>query len=195
MQRVPEKNSKDIKECERLQEKTIADREKEEAALAILMSGLKEKTEPLMKKRSKLEKELVSQRKDVDEAKSAYEIAKSKLDIYTSEEQTEKTKLQRLQESVTVTSKKLIENRSKLSAMEPKIPATEKSLQKAQKELDDLKARENEANNRLRNTRLQYDEQKSALQAGRSRNHILNALMEEKRNGRIPGIFGRLVRY
>ena len=193
LQRVPAKNAKDIEECERLQEKNIAEKEKEEAALVTLMSGLKEKTEPLMKKRSKLEKELVSQRKLVDEAKSTYEIAKSKLDLYRSEEVTEKNKMEKLQEAVKVSSERLVECKKKLASIEPKIPATEKSLREAQSELDDLKTRENEANMRLRNTRIKYDEQKSAMQAGRSRNHILNSLMREKREGRLPGIFGRLV--
>lgn len=193
LQRIPAKNEKDIEECNRLQEKHIADREKEEAALAILMSGLKEKTEPLMKKRSGLEKELVSHRKFVDEAKSNYEIAKSKLDLYTSEEQTEKNKLERLQESIKTTAERLAENKKKLSTIEPKIPLTEKSLKQAQNELEDLKNREQEVGNRLRNTRVKFDEQRSAMQAGRSRNHILNSLMREKREGRLPGIFGRLV--
>lgn len=194
LQRVPAKNAKDIEECERLQEKHLADREKEEAALATLMSGLKEKTEPLMKKRSVLEKELVSQRKFVDEAKSAFDIAKSKLDLYTSEEQNEKNKLERLQEAVKTSGERLAECKKKLAAIEPKIPATKKSLQDAQRELETLKTRENEANMRLRNTRAKYDEQNSAMNAGRSRNHVLNSLMREKREGRLPGIFGRLVR-
>ncbi|XP_011503398.1 PREDICTED: structural maintenance of chromosomes protein 4 [Ceratosolen solmsi marchali] len=190
--RVPVKNLKDIEECEDLQNKYMADREKEEAALVTLMSGLKEKTEPLMKKRSKLEKELVLERKNVDEAKSDYEIAKSQLDLYTSEEQNEKMKFNKLQESFTASSERLVECKKKLTAIDTKVPATEKSLQHAQKELDDLKVVENEVNERLRNTRIKYDEQKSAMQAGRSRNHILNSLMTEKREGRLPGIFGRL---
>lgn len=193
MQRLPAKNAKDIEECERLQEKHLAECEKEEAALATLMSGLKEKTEPLMKKRSKLEKELVSQRKKVDEAKSTYDIAKYKLDLYTSEEQSEKSKLERLQESVQITSERLAECKTKLVNIEPKIPLTKKSLEKAQEELNELKSRENEANMRLRNTRVKFDEQKSAMNDARSRNHVLNSLMREKREGRLPGIFGRLV--
>ncbi|XP_058798043.1 structural maintenance of chromosomes protein 4 isoform X2 [Phymastichus coffea] len=192
LERVPTKNAKDIAEYERLQERQVADREKEETVLSTLMSGLKEKTEPLMKKRSVLEKELVTQRKYVDEAKSAFDIAKSKLDLYTSEEQNEKNKLERLQEAVKASGEKLAECKNKLAVIEPKIPATKKSLQDAQKELDALKARENEANIRLRSTRVKYDEQKSAMHAGTSRNHVLNSLMREKREGRLPGIFGRL---
>ncbi|KAJ8679871.1 hypothetical protein QAD02_015658 [Eretmocerus hayati] len=192
LQRVPAKNAKDIEECERLQEKQIADREKEEAALATLMSGLKEKTEPLIKKRTDLEKELVSRRKKVDETKSAYDIAKSKYELYTSEEQNEKDKLEQLQVSVKTTNERLAEAKKKLSIVEPKIPLTEKSLQQAQRELHELKVRENEVDAQLRNARARFDEQKNMMQQGRSRNHCLNALMKEKREGRIPGIFGRL---
>ncbi|CAB0036865.1 unnamed protein product [Trichogramma brassicae] len=192
LEKVPEKNQKDIEECEKLQEKQLEDKEKEEAALVTLMSGLKEKTEPLIEKRASYEKKLVPQRKNVDETKSALDIAKSKLNLYTSEEQTEKNKLQELQEHMKTTSERLVKCKKELASIEPKIPVTEEELKGAQKELEALKARESEANARLRNTRLKFDEQKSAMQAGRSRNHILNSLMKEKREGRIPGIFGRL---
>lgn len=100
LQRVPEKNAKDIKEYEELMMKSSVEREKEEETLKTMMSSLKEKTEPLLKERVKQETALIELRKKVDEAKSAFDIAQSELQLYTSEEEKEKGKLQQLQEAL-----------------------------------------------------------------------------------------------
>lgn len=193
LKRVPEKNEKDIEECEQLCKKNIVDRESEEAALAKLMSSLKEKTEPLLNKRSKLEKELISLRKNVDQAQGTFDIAESKLQLYTSEEETEKAKLDQLQNSLKTTTETLQSHKQQLGSFEAKIPATEKSLREAQKELLEVKAQEDEVNSRLKNMRLTFDEKRSAMQASTSRNRVINSIMTQKREGKISGIFGRLV--
>ncbi|XP_029157780.1 structural maintenance of chromosomes protein 4 [Nylanderia fulva] len=189
---VPEKNTKDIKECENLIETNTVKKEKEETALATLMAGLRIQTEPLLNERSELEKQLISLRKNVDQAKAAYDIAQSELDLYMLVEKTEKEKLESLQESVERTIKTLQERQKQLAAFERKIPATENSLQEAQSELNEIKAREVEKTAQLRKMRMTFEEQRSAMQASRSSNRVLDALMKEKREGRIPGIFGRL---
>lgn len=191
--RVPEKNAKDTKECENLIEKSIADREKEEANLQSLMSSLKQKTEPLLQQRTKLETELISFRKKVDEAKAAFDIAQSELQLYTSEEEKEKTRLEQLQETLKTTATTLKQRKEQLADFEKKIPGTEKSVADVQRRLEDVKAKEAEATMKLRTKRVQFDEQKSSMQANRSRNRVLDALVKEKREGRMPGIFGRLV--
>lgn len=101
LERIPEKNAKDIEEYEELIKKSSVEREKEDEALKTMMSSLKEKTEPLLKERKKQETALIEFRKKVDEAKSAFDIAQSELQLYTSEEEKEKGKLQQLQEALT----------------------------------------------------------------------------------------------
>lgn len=191
--KVPEKNAKDIKECESLIETHAIQKEKEETALATLMAGLRIQTEPLLIERSELEKELISLRKNVDQAKAAYDIAQSELDLYMSVEKNEKEKLESLQESVERTASTLKERQQQLASFERKIPATENSLKQAQGELNEAKAREIEKTAQLRKMRITFEEQRSAMQASKSSNRVLDALMKEKREGRIPGIFGRLV--
>lgn len=191
--KVPEKNTKDIEECESLIKTYVSNKEKEEAALATLMAGLRIQTEPLLNERSKLEKELISLRKNVDQAKAAYDIAQSELELYTSVEKNEKEKLESLRESVEKTASTLKERQKQLTLFERKIPATENSLKEAQGELNEAKAREVEKTAQLKKMRITFEEQRSAMQASKSRNRILDALMREKREGRIPGIFGRLV--
>ncbi|KYM95663.1 PREDICTED: structural maintenance of chromosomes protein 4 [Cyphomyrmex costatus] len=190
--KVPEKNTKDIKECEYLIETQMANKEKDETALATLMSNLREKTEPLLNERSKLEKQLISLRKDVDQAKAAYDIAQSELELYISVEKVEKEKLENLRESLERTASTLKERQKQLALFETKIPATERSLKQAQSELNEAKALEIEKTTQLQKMRITLEEQRSAMHASRSRNHVLDSLMKEKREGRIPGIFGRL---
>ncbi|XP_015597298.1 structural maintenance of chromosomes protein 4 [Cephus cinctus] len=189
---VPEKNAKTIEECEIVAEKTVKQQECEEAALATLMSGLREKTEPLLKQRSELETELITHRKNVDQVKAAFDIAKSELQLYTSVEETEKSKLENLHKTLQVTIETLKERQCQLQSFEQKIPATRRSLDEVRKDLEETKQREFEVSNKLRNMRVQVEEKRCAMNASRSRNRVLDSLMQEKQAGRLPGIFGRL---
>lgn len=191
--RVPEKNTKDIAEYERLVNTYVTDKEKEEASLASLMAKLGEITKPLLNDRSSLEKQLISLRKNVDQAKAKYEISQSELQLYMSVEKVEKEKLDSLCEIVKKTSNTIEERHRQLTQFDTKIPATERSLKQAQTEMDEAKAHEVQMNNQLKKLRMTFEEQRSAMQASRSQNRILDSLMREKREGRIPGIFGRLV--
>lgn len=190
---VPGKNTKDIEECEKLIKTYIIEKEKEETALATLMASLRTQTEPLLNERSDLEKELISLRKNVDQAKAAYDIAQSELELYTSVEKVEKEKLENLREAVERTTSTLNERQKQLMLFERKIPPTESSLKQAQNELNEAKRCEVEKTAQLKKLRITFEEQRSAMQASTSRNRILDALMREKREGRMPGIFGRLV--
>lgn len=46
----------------------------------------------------------------------------------------------------------------------------------------------------VREMRQKVDEAKSSLSSNRSRGKVLDALMHQKKTGRIPGILGRLVK-
>jgi len=43
--------------------------------------------------------------------------------------------------------------------------------------------------------RVKVEEARSCMQATRSQSKVLDALMQLKRSGRVPGIYGRLVGY
>ncbi|KAK2578285.1 hypothetical protein KPH14_007650 [Odynerus spinipes] len=189
---LPEKNTKIIEEYEDHIKKHIKTKEKEEAALSTLMSGLREKTVPLLNERSKLEEQLMFLTKNVDEAKATFQIANSELQLYVSVEQKETENLHKIKESLEAITNTLTERTKQLNTFNEKIPLTEKSLDQAQNELKEIKDREVQMTKQLRNLRISYEEKRSAMQASNSRNKILNILMKEKREGRIPGIYGRL---
>nr|ATL75373.1 structural maintenance of chromosomes 4B [Diachasma muliebre] len=192
LKKVPEKSAKDIEECERLIQRHMSTLEKEEATLKKIMASLKEKTEPLLNQRSILETKLISHRKKVNEAKAKVNLAESELQIYTSVEQTEKEKLQKLQETLQTTAETLKDRKEKLSIFETKIPSTQKNLEKTKQELEQVRVQEDQINRRMRTLRLQLEEKRSAMNASRSRNRVIDALMRQKREGKIPGILGRL---
>lgn len=61
-------------------------------------------------------------------------------------------------------------------------------------ELEQLMKMDNETREVVREMRQKVDEAKSSLSSNRSRGKVLDALMQQKKTGRIPGIFGRLVK-
>lgn len=82
---------------------------------------------------------------------------------------------------------------SEIEELNTGIPQTEKQLQDAQLELDQVRKNEGAASKELRAHRSQVEELRSSMQASRSRGRVLDALMEQKQLGHLPGIFGRLV--
>ncbi len=62
-----------------------------------------------------------------------------------------------------------------------------------EEELAQLLKVDNETREVVREMRQKVDEAKSSLSSNRSRGKVLDALMQQKKNGRIPGILGRLV--
>jgi len=82
---------------------------------------------------------------------------------------------------------------SEIEQLNTGIPETEKQLQDAQLELAQVQKNEAAASKELRAHRSQVEEVRSSMQANRSRGRVLDALMEQKQLGHLPGIFGRLV--
>lgn len=63
-----------------------------------------------------------------------------------------------------------------------------------EEELAKLMKMDTETREVVREMRQKVDEAKSSLSSNRSRGKVLDALMQQKNSGRIPGIFGRLVK-
>ncbi|OAD59356.1 Structural maintenance of chromosomes protein 4 [Eufriesea mexicana] len=192
LSKVPEKNIKDIQECEELVELNMKNKEKEEAQLEKLMAELSKETAPLLNERSELEKKLIILRKDVDQAQAAFDIAQSELKLYTSIESIEKEKLEKVKHDLEFSTNNLIKRNEELQNLENQIPHKVEELVKAQKELQVTKAMEIEMISKLKGMRISFQEKKFAMQANKSRNKIIDSLIREKTEGRIPGVFGRL---
>lgn len=62
-------------------------------------------------------------------------------------------------------------------------------------ELKQISEQDGQAQAAVRDMRQKVEEAKSSLSSTRSRGKVLDALMQQKRSGKISGILGRLVRY
>lgn len=62
-----------------------------------------------------------------------------------------------------------------------------------ERELEQVSQADGQAQELLRDLRQKVEEAKSSLSSNRSRGKVLEALMQQKRSGQIPGILGRLV--
>lgn len=73
------------------------------------------------------------------------------------------------------------------------MPTAEEEVQSAQTELVDVKKKESSASEKLSMIRTLLEEKRSSMSANRSRNRTLDFLYKMKEEGKLPGIFGRLV--
>lgn len=63
-----------------------------------------------------------------------------------------------------------------------------------EKELQELTQEEIKLKGLVRDLFQKVEEAKSSLAMNRSRGKVLDAIIQEKKSGRIPGIYGRLVK-
>uniref|UniRef100_A0A1A7YGY2 Structural maintenance of chromosomes protein n=1 Tax=Iconisemion striatum TaxID=60296 RepID=A0A1A7YGY2_9TELE len=165
---------------------------KQEEKLKEVMESLKEETSGLQQDKETQEKELIELSKAVNETRSHMDLAQSELDIYLSRHKTAVANLNAAKQTLQTTTETLQERRAAIKDLEVQIPQKERELKKDQVELEQLMKMDNETKEVVRELRQKVDEAKSSLTSNRSRGKVLDALMQLKKSGRIPGIYGRL---
>ncbi|XP_022905361.2 structural maintenance of chromosomes protein 4 [Onthophagus taurus] len=189
---LPEKAETSIKELqvreqELLTNKAQLDEEKQE-----ILASLKDSTKDLQEKRDALQDNLVQLRSKVDDAKSNFTIAESELNIFTSAADTEQEKLNSLKTTYENIKQTVIERKRNVESLKREIPDDEKRLNTAMRESENLTARQHELTSSRREKMASLESSKSAMQSSRSRGRVLDSLMQQKREGKCPGIYGRL---
>lgn len=189
---VPANSEKAISEATARKEELEKQKVKEEKKLEEVMESLKEETSGLQQDKETKEKELMELSKAVNETRSRMDLAQSELDIYLSRHNTALTQLNTAKQTLQTTSDTLSERRAAIKDLQVKIPQKEQELKKDEEALEQLIKMDNETREVVREMRQKVDEAKSSLSSNRSRGRVLDALMQQKKSGRIPGIFGRL---
>eukprot|EP00064_Thunnus_orientalis_P004029 superscaffoldBa00000353_g4040 len=189
---VPANSEKAISEATARKEGLEKQKVKEEEKLKEVMESLKEETSGLQQDKETKEKELMELSKAVNETRSRMDLAQSELDIYLSRHNTAVTQLNTAKQTLQTTSDTLRERRAAIKDLEVKIPQKEQELKKDEGELEKLMKMDNETREVVREMRQKVEEAKSSLSSNRSRGKVLDALMQQKKSGRIPGILGRL---
>ena len=128
----------------------------------------------------------------VNETEAQMNVAQSELDIFLSTEKKEKSCLEtmRLQLETAVNNSR--GRRDNLTEMETNVPQWSRQVAQKQDQLGRVSRDEAEASQRLRALRIKLEESRSAHSANTSRSRVVDGLMEQKRLGKLAGIFGRL---
>ncbi|XP_010899218.2 structural maintenance of chromosomes protein 4 isoform X1 [Esox lucius] len=189
---VPACSEKIISEASSRREELERQKVKEEEKLKEVMESLKEETSGLQQEKETKENELMGLSKAVNETRSRQDVAQSELDIYLSRHNTAVTQLNTAKQALQTASNTLRDRRATVKELQLKIPQCEQELKKDEAELEQLLQADGQARELVKDMRQKVEEAKSSLSSNRSRGKVLDALMQQKRSGKIPGILGRL---
>uniref|UniRef100_A0A8C2FLC9 Structural maintenance of chromosomes protein 4 n=1 Tax=Cyprinus carpio TaxID=7962 RepID=A0A8C2FLC9_CYPCA len=188
---VPASSEKIIAEASAQKEELEKKKLLEEQKLAQVMESLKEETSGLQE-----DKELLELSKTVNQTRSRMDVAQSELDIYLSQHNTAVSQLNQAKDALQETVDTLRERRAAIKDLNARIPPSEEQLKKvtSNRRSSDECISEQDQQKRMQvgDMRQKVAEAKSSLSTNRSRNKVLDALMQQKRSGKIPGILGRL---
>ncbi|NWJ10949.1 SMC4 protein, partial [Crypturellus undulatus] len=189
---IPSNSENTIREATAKKELLQKEKENEEENLRHVMDSLKNETQGLQKEKEGKEKELMEFNKTVNEARSKMEVAQAELDIYLSRYNTAVAQLNEAKEALQTTSETLKQRKITIKDLHAKLPQAEQELKEKENAFEKLEREESSAKNLVRNLRQKVEEAKSSLAQSRSRGKVLEALLQEKKSGRIQGIYGRL---
>ncbi|ERE90993.1 structural maintenance of chromosomes protein 4 [Cricetulus griseus] len=189
---IPAKSKDIINETTTKNNSLEKEREKEEKKLKEVMDSLKQETQGLQKEKESCEKELMGFNKSVNEARSKMEVAQSELDIYLSRHNTAVSQLNKAKEALITASETLKERKAAIGDINTKLPQAHQELKEKEKELQKLTQEEINLKTLVHDLFQKVEEAKSSLAMNRSRGKVLDAIIQEKKSGRIPGIYGRL---
>lgn len=192
LQGQPEKYESEIQELVAKKEKLEKEKVVEEKKLAEVMASLKEETKSYQEEKDKYEAQLIALKKTVNETKAEMDIAQSELDIYVSGEKNEQNKLRNMIADLEKYAKNKQENECLLKEVQKRIPETSKNLENCRIKLSEIIKNEAEVSAELRSQRQKLEDAKSSMLANRNRGKVLEALMQQKMCGNLPGVFGRL---
>lgn len=120
-------------------------------------------------------------------------MAESKLKVYKKNEDEERRKFETLLQAYDSVKKSVIEYSDNIKTLENKIPLTTKSLKEAMQQLELAQTNQRDLEMQKRQKLINLENCRSSMQASRSRGRVLDSLMQQKREGNCPGLFGRLV--
>ncbi|KAH0624117.1 hypothetical protein JD844_007511 [Phrynosoma platyrhinos] len=189
---VPANSESTIREATINIEVLEKEKEKVEEKLKEVMDSLKQETQGLQREKEDKEKELMEFSKTVNEARSDFDVAKSELDLYLSRHNIAVSQLETAKGALQTASETLKERLAAIKELESKLPQAEHNLGKKENELEKLVKEEADIKKYVQDLRQKVEEARSSLAANKSRGKVLEALMQQKKSGNIPGIFGRL---
>lgn len=165
---------------------------KAEEELAKQRGSLEGDLKPLRDTREKYETELMAMQKSINDAKASLDLKRSDLDQYLLTERQEKSKLLSLESDLRSNLTKLDEKKKLVEGCTSDLPESERRIEANLKMAKELEVKRKELEAKLNQENQILMDAKSLVRDKESRNRVLTRIMEQKRSGAIPGIFGRL---
>ncbi|XP_030379225.1 structural maintenance of chromosomes protein 4 [Scaptodrosophila lebanonensis] len=192
LHKLPEKNEKEIEECQTKLERLEKEKTKLNEDLEQKLAEMKEKTEPLTEKRLKCSDELVGLKEEVNAAKAELQVHQSELNMLKQVETIERRKYACFVESYEESERGLEAKQAQLKELSQRMPDIKAEIEKKNAELDKYGKEERVLSAKCAKLREEINERSSNMQMQRSNNKVLDFLMRQKMEGKIPGILGRL---
>ncbi|XP_019848995.1 PREDICTED: structural maintenance of chromosomes protein 4-like [Amphimedon queenslandica] len=189
---TPERSEREIKESETKLKILQKRKEEEEEKMSAVMASLKDDTKHLQEEKEELEKELVVLSQKSNQEKSKFDIAQSELELYQETFATLKNQLSEVKEQLSSMKTTSKDKENELKRLTKALPGLKSELIQTEREYESVSNNNERTNQSLISVRSQLEEAKSSLEAHKNRGRVLEALMEQKMSGRIPGIVGRL---
>lgn len=122
------------------------------------------------------------------------DLAQTELDVYLNNQNADKNKLEELRAKIAHTTRQVAEREDELKELKTqKIPQWEKEYKKASDEMASLNEQDTKLSEMVKKNRSKFTEAQSSFSSNRNRNRVLNFLMQMQSEGRLSGVFGRLV--
>jgi len=192
LEAMPETRQKELEELKVLLERTSSDKARAEEVLQRAMASIKDDAAPIVAEKEQRETELVPLRQRVNKAKSKLTIAEDEKNLFVSSQEKEKNKLNSMEAQLEQINDKVAGREAELAQLERDIPTEQKELSVAENDLRSVQERETALTAEVQRDRGQVEQARSSMQSRASRKGVIGALMEQRRNGNIPGIYGRL---
>ncbi|KAI1730899.1 SMC proteins flexible hinge domain-containing protein [Ditylenchus destructor] len=153
---------------------------------------VQEKTATLQKRIGEVATELSTRTVTENDLSSKVVIAQDELNNLESAEENQRRLLAELKEKLEDSRQKFSTKNGEYDGAQRKLPGLKDDLESIEKELCTLRQDESVTSNRVRELQNEIEHIRQTAEKYRTSNRQLSALMKQKHEGLIPGIFGRL---
>lgn len=155
-------------------------------------AALEERTAPLLADKEQAETELIGLQQSVDECAAAVKLAENELRLCTEAETTEHRKYETFRLACEDARQSVLEKTERVAVLEQEIAQTQSELAGKQATIQTNARRERDLVQQVQKHRANLEEVQRNAQQARSNDKVLDALMQQKASGQLPGILGRL---
>nr|CAB3266387.1 structural maintenance of chromosomes protein 4 [Phallusia mammillata] len=171
----------------------MLNRKKEtEASKQKMMESLQQDTKNLQEKKEELENLLLTKMKYVNESKQLWEVSDEELQLFVRNVNKAQRALDDCKKKISGSALSKKSSSEELSKLIKEVPSLEKTIKENTTKLTSLKKQETQLEVDVDNEESVLAEAKHNAHSNRSKGAVVKFLLQLKKSGKIPGIYGRL---